>query len=1284
MLGVFKRRWRPKSAAKNNNGIHTKNNHLVTNYNLYSEPVLSIDGQFDKIISTSNRQIHSLCEEKAQLAVTYETIKSLPASHTPSAPPPLPPTSTIHSYTLNVPSSPVISENESPTLSVNRTANICVEDGRIEFVKENIDSVHANNNNNHIQRDTRRHSRDEKIDNAKECLESRIAELEKSLEAERKLVQREKLTVARLQRQLSRRELIQRDVDRERRLRLDSEARLRRSESDTERCRAKLAVLQREFIRMEDTVRSMLQYKTKYEQLKQDKTSLTIACENHIQHFQNIICKIKEENEELKKQLQSLNASEANSEVQSVLLERIEILQNQNSKLMKEGESQRKQYEKCLDDVANQVVKALLTQKNLQEDVNRLQQRVKELESSNSSLSSLLLQRIHRNNQSHSNTSNTNTFHSNNSGNRCCQTFACLQSSLCSQLDVLAKKADQQRPVSLDERRLQKIWNKSGSNSFVWLPLQRPQSLNLETSSYITNDKIKKETEEESPESGNRDEGYSTMSSDVQGTSEIPHKTLEELKEVTDESDSVPFRLSLDTKMIRSRNSFPPVTHLLPYQHIMRSFSDSQLCLRITTGSCALSPFKSSSNKCHNQPLPLLRTKFSSLLEVALREENTEDGFSFCSSDLLDSEYIQQWLLLDEKRSAMQHLQMEYNTAEVEDWSMEDTENWKKITRFSKLPVSQDYGGLFNDGHKCTVKNLWDFSSQPDSDYNKNSWNEEENQNSLSSDSSWSSTGTNSEGSCASPFENLSKRSSSVLSSENGESAQVGTDFTRDFYRLVKFESSKSLASSSSKSQNGIEQKYQNCDVLPREENAVDREQALQSVLKFIAEQQRYCISRLVQDENCCTVSGEAMAFDSFESESGRLLEHNTTEEGSENASFEEMPIEDETDDGYFSKLSFDNNGNATNTETVTETSDNKSTACFSTEDADPASETCCDSEQNSSSDFKTLFKTCDTCFQSINNDDDGVLEGTDSTATNNICAKCAECYIECLPEEKQCDYSRNEPPPPVDKLTRYPASVPVIQKSSLDTVLEEQEDLAGHSSSGENVTPAADSAVIVMSEQKLVSFHERATSKEVIDELNRMIRKGDEFSEHDRTTPVTELDESFGCTTGWVHVEQDIDFSDPKARANLLDVMLASSSSSSCDSSRNNSDSENGEDDRDYKHLHRLHRFRRQKRASASRQAIMGALRFSNAGIRQSIIGRENFYNRYGEKEREAVASFDFLEELSTTSLSTASEPSDNASCPTPSYSFRSKNGYKYRNRSTRGRNVDCDSCCKSCSCSE
>lgn len=133
----------------------------------------------------------------------------------------------------------------------------------------------------------------------------------------------------------------------------------------------------------------------------------------------------------------------------------------------------------------------------------------------------------------------------------------------------------------------------------------------------------------------------------------------------------------------RSRNSFPPIKHLLPYQHIMRSFSDSQLCLRITTSPCTLSSFKSSAlNKYyHHQPLSVRRTKVSSLLEVAVKEEDTEDGFSFCSSDLFDSEYIQQWLQLDEKRSMMHQLQMEYNAAEVEDWSMEDTENWKKIDR---------------------------------------------------------------------------------------------------------------------------------------------------------------------------------------------------------------------------------------------------------------------------------------------------------------------------------------------------------------------------------------------------------------------------------------------------------------------------------------------------------------------------------------------------------------------------------------------------------------------------
>lgn len=73
----------------------------------------------------------------------------------------------------------------------------------------------------------------------------------------------------------------------------------------------------------------------------------------------------------------------------------------------------------------------------------------------------------------------------------------------------------------------------------------------------------------------------------------------------------------------------------------------------------------------------------------------------------------------------------------------------------------------------------------------------------------------------------------------------------------------------------------------------------------------------------------------------------------------------------------------------------------------------------------------------------------------------------------------------------------------------------------------------------RAVSFHERATSKDVIDELNRMIRKVEDNSN-------TDLDENKGKSldrccypTGWVHVEKDIDFNDPKVRYRILATLL-------------------------------------------------------------------------------------------------------------------------------------------------
>ena len=51
------------------------------------------------------------------------------------------------------------------------------------------------------------------------------------------------------------------------------------------------------------------------------------------------------------------------AEKSKMLLERLRMLETEKSSLVLENETQRQQYEKCLDEIANQVVQALLTQK---------------------------------------------------------------------------------------------------------------------------------------------------------------------------------------------------------------------------------------------------------------------------------------------------------------------------------------------------------------------------------------------------------------------------------------------------------------------------------------------------------------------------------------------------------------------------------------------------------------------------------------------------------------------------------------------------------------------------------------------------------------------------------------------------------------------------------------------------------------------------------------------------------------------------------------------------------
>lgn len=61
-----------------------------------------------------------------------------------------------------------------------------------------------------------------------------------------------------------------------------------------------------------------------------------------------------------------------------------------------------------------------------------------------------------------------------------------------------------------------------------------------------------------------------------------------------------------------------------------------------------------------------------------------------------------------------------------------------------------------------------------------------------------------------------------------------------------------------------------------------------------------------------------------------------------------------------------------------------------------------------------------------------------------------------------------------------------------------------------------------------------------MIDELNRMIRKGEENTVTQETqVPLEKLDLACCCPTGWVHVERDIDFTDPKVSIDREEIQF-------------------------------------------------------------------------------------------------------------------------------------------------
>ncbi|XP_047224795.1 nck-associated protein 5-like isoform X1 [Girardinichthys multiradiatus] len=78
----------------------------------------------------------------------------------------------------------------------------------------------------------------------------------------------------------------------------------------------------------------------------------------------------------------------------SDLMDRLRELEAENSALMLANESQREAYERCLDEVANHVVQALLNQKDLREECIKLKMLVFDLERQNRSLCELFQQKL--------------------------------------------------------------------------------------------------------------------------------------------------------------------------------------------------------------------------------------------------------------------------------------------------------------------------------------------------------------------------------------------------------------------------------------------------------------------------------------------------------------------------------------------------------------------------------------------------------------------------------------------------------------------------------------------------------------------------------------------------------------------------------------------------------------------------------------------------------------------------------------------------------------------------
>lgn len=564
----------------------------------------------------------------------------------------------------------------------------------------------------------------------------------------------------------------------------------------------------------------------------------------------------------------------------------------------------------------------------------------------------------------------------------------------------------------------------------------------------------------------------------------------------SEDTDVIFVPLSLSFSFINPRHSYPPLRCLssMPVQHIMRSYSDSHLFLKLTAASGTVG----GNGGC------------------AIGVGEDEDRTSWYSGgELWDMDYVQHWLRLDETRTAIQQ-RMEYDAAELENWTMDDSgtgTGWKKMSSMDgkqqSLPcIEEDDTTLSKAG--CKAGDEESLGSTRDMSWHHfhnqhlhhhHPLNHGHNQNHLQHQPehhnhhhhhhnhnhhhhhplqqlpSYGSGGSPGGDSWSSVDEYAaaetppSKRSSMSCSDSiellPPPGPIAGTDFTRDFYRLVKFESSKSLASTSSRSITG------GCEHLrtPAVEAQLDREQALQSVLDFIAEQQQYCLSRQAEDKR-------------------------------------EPPVPQVI------------SPTATTVAPCTASAVDFVATVIANGPSLP---------------IHALQQTCDSNSCS----DNQLLNSKDS----GLCGSDME--IECLPEDYYADQQNVLHSPTMQTATSTPRS------TLLRTVPEEDEESSAKSTSPQppsSIGAGGSSSVCTADTAVMVNWPAATSSKDLIDQLNRMavddltgaaacdvctspvvVPRRSSSSSSSSSALQTDLDEACCCPTGWVHVERDIDFADPK-----------------------------------------------------------------------------------------------------------------------------------------------------------